>query len=303
MTRPALIVGCGYVGVRLGRRLAAEGLEVVGTTRSEDRASELESAGLRPLVGELTDRETLRQIDRLGARAAVYLVPPQRDGPDPLRGVLTALGRAPLEAFVYGSSTGVYGDRDGAWVDEGDRPDPSDPRTEARLAAEREVLRTGWDLQTPTRIARISGIYGPGRTLRRSLERGDYLLIRDLDTWVNRIHVDDLVSALIAACWRGIDGRVYNLVDDAPHRSSEFALLAAELHGLSAPQWVDREEAEARYGPGRLRRKLSNKRVRNRRMREELEVELRYPDYRTGLPAAVKEERAARASEEREPPG
>ncbi len=219
-----------------------------------------------------------------------YLVPPQGEGRDPLAPVLAALSAATPESFVYASSTSVYGDRGGAWVDETTAVRPEGASAEARHQAERLVAGAAGTGRVPTRICRISGIYGPGRTLRRALERGDYLLIRGGDKWVNRIHVDDLVSGLVAASRMGSVGEVYNLVDDEPHRSSEFALLAAELHGLPAPEWVDEEVARARYGDSRLRRKLQNKRVRNRLLKEALRVELEYPNYRVGLPAAVRRE-------------
>lgn len=286
----ALIVGCGYAGARLGQRLIEMGCGVTGTTRSGERGAYLEAVGVRPVVGELAERAVLRELDRLGPEVLFYLVPPVKEGgEDPLPKVLAATARAPLEALVYASSTSVYGDRGGDWVDETDLPRPQGRSAEARLAAERTVIGAGWNYQTPTRICRITGIYGPGRTLRGLLERGDYLLIRGADTWVNRIHVDDLASGLIAAWQRGGDSRVYNLGDDEPHRASEFACLAADLHGLPRPEWVSEEEAADRLSESRLRRKTGSKRVRNRRMREELGVELEYPTFREGLPATVKE--------------
>jgi nucleoside-diphosphate-sugar epimerase len=285
----ALIVGCGYAGVRLAGRLIETGCAVVGTTRSEARGVELERMGVRPLVGDLTERQVLRELDRLGPEVVFYFVPPAEEGEDPLGKVLAATARAPLEAFVYASSTSVYGDRGGEWVDETDLARPEGRSAEARLAAERVVIGAGWSYQTPTRVCRITGIYGPGRTLRGLLKRGDYLLIRDADTWVNRIHVDDLASGLVAAWRRGGDSRVYNLVDDEPHRALEFACLAADLHGLPRPRWVDEGEAAERLSDSRLRRKTGSKRVRNRRMREELGVKLRYPTFREGLPAAIQE--------------
>ncbi len=290
---PALIVGCGYTGLRLGRRLAELGFEPVGTTRSPERVAVLEASGIRPLVGDLGDRDTLLGIDRLGPGVVFYLVPPVPRGPDPLPDVIKATARAPLEGFIYASSTSVYGGSDGGWVDETTLPRPEGEGPTARLEAERTVFGAGWEHQTPTRICRITGIYGPGRTLRRVLERGDYVLIRDRDTWVNRIHVDDLVTGLIAAWHRGGDSRVYNLGDGEPHRASEFAFLAADLHGLPRPAWIEEAEARRRFGEGRLRRKLGSKRVRNRRLRDELGVELRYPSYRVGLPAAIEEERGS----------
>lgn len=292
-------MGCGYTGLRLGRRLAEMGLAPAGTTRSPERGELLEALGIRPLAGDLLEPVTLSQIDRLDPGVVFYLVPPTTDGPDPLTGVLRALARAPLEAFVYASSTSVYGDRNGGWVDETTMPEPDGDGPAARLAAERTVFAAGREHQKPTRICRITGIYGPDRTLRGVIERGEYVLIRGRDTWVNRIHVDDLVSGLIAAWRRGGDNRVYNLGDGQPHRASDFASLAADLHGLPRPVWIEEEEARERFGEDRLRRKLGSKRVRNARLRDELGVDLRHPNFRVGLAAAVEEERAAGTGRER----
>lgn len=286
----ALIVGCGYTGMHLAARLLEMDFRVVGTTRSERRAAELKTSGIEPLVGELGDKETLRQIDNLGPELVAYFVPPQAQN-DPLPQVLAATARAPVEAFIYASSTSVYGDRGGDWVDETTMVRPESPEAEGRQAAERLMVEATWSYQTRTRICRITGIYGPGRTLRGLLTSGEYVLIKDHDTWVNRIHVDDLVSGLIAAWQRGGDGRVYNLVDDEPHRASEFAVLAADLQGLPRPEWIEESEARERLGEERLRRKLANKRVRSLRLKDDLKVELRYPTYREGLATAVSEGR------------
>jgi nucleoside-diphosphate-sugar epimerase len=267
------------------------GVSISGTTRSEARADELAAAGLEPLPGSLTDAKVLRGIREVNPQLVAYFVPPPVSGEDPLREVVDAIAGAPVEAFLYASSTAVYGDRGGDWVDEDTAVRPESRVASARLTAERlavEAARTGL---APTRVCRITGIYGPGRTLRRVLESGEYVLIKGRSTWVNRIHVDDLVSGLIAV-WRcGVGGRVYNLSDDEPHQAHEFAIQAAELHGLPEPGWVDESVAFDRLGESRVRRKLDSKRVRNRRLTQELGVQLAYPTFRTGLPAAVAEEK------------
>jgi nucleoside-diphosphate-sugar epimerase len=285
--RPALIVGCGYTGRRLAARLREDlRIPVIGTMRSERRAAELAAVGGEALVGDLTELEVLRRVGRLEPRLVFYLVPPDRSGRDPLPDLLRALELSGVEAFLYASSTSVYGDRGGDWVHEMTEPRPEGPAGEARYEAEQRVLGA-MAVGLPARICRITGIYGPGRTLKGALENGDYVLIKDRDTWVNRIHVDDLVSGLIAVWTRGVNGEVYNLVDDKPHRASEFANLAAKLHGLPAPRWVEESEAREELGPQRLRRKLDSKRVSNRRLREDLRVTLEYPTYEIGLPAAI----------------
>lgn len=291
-----LILGCGYTGSRLARRLVEDGHAVAGTTRSPERARELESMGVEPVELDVGDPATIRRLEGRAPEVVFYLIPPVRPEPDAgyrhhLEEVVTALARAPLECFVYVSSTSVYGDRDGRWVDETTVPAPDSPVGAARLEAERAVLRLGWTHDCRPRIVRPAGIYGPGRTLRRRLSEGRYHLIEGTDPWSNRIHVDDLASAL-EACWRrGSNGRVYNAADDRPHHSSEYARFTAELLGLEVPT-ITLAEAREAYSEDALARKLGSKRVANRRLQEELEVELRYPTFREGVPAALEEEGA-----------
>ena len=247
---------------------------------------------MKPLVGELQGRELLLAIDKVSPDLVVYFVPPQPEDADPLSPVLAAIARVPLEAFVYVSSTAVYGNRDGEWVDERAVVRPGSPVARARCQAERIVIEAAGTQGTPTRVCRVTGIYGPARTLKSSLEREEYVLIRDHDAWVNRIHVDDLASGLVAAWQAGDAAEVYNLTDDEPHRTSEFALMAADLRGLPMPRVVEATEAAELLGEERLRRKLDSKRVSNRRMKEELGVRLEFPSYKTGLPSAVAEELA-----------
>ncbi|UCF18350.1 MAG: NAD-dependent epimerase/dehydratase family protein [Gemmatimonadota bacterium] len=290
----ALVVGCGYSGERLGGRLLELGYRVVGTTRSEERAALLESAGIEPLVGDLQAPGTVAKLAELDAEVVFHLAPPQGEDKEPLAQVLEAVARPALQAFIYASSTSVYGDWGGQWVDETTEVDPASVAGRERRLAEDAVVELGDVLGISKRICRITGIYGPGRTLRGALESGRYKLISGRDTWVNRVHVDDLVRGLLAAWQRGSDGRVYNLVDAEPHRASEFANLAADLHGLAQPDWIGEEEARRIYGEAQLRRKLDSKRVRSVRLGAELGVELKYPNYRVGLPAAIAEEREER---------
>lgn len=291
----ALILGCGYTGERLARLLLSSGHRVTGTTRSRERASVLEELGVEPHLLDVSEPESVRRLSALAPDVAFYLIPPLRgQGSSPeesvrVGDVIDVLGRAPLDCFVYVSSTSVYGDRGGEWVDETADPRPDSEVGRARLAAERTVLEKGWTRDARPRIARVAGIYGPGRTPRQRLLEGRYRVVEGHEAFTNRIHVEDLAAGLEAAWREGRDGRIYNLSDGHPVRSAEYARIAADYLGVELPT-IALEEARERYSPGRLSRKLGSKRVDSRRMREELGVELRYPSVREGLPAALRQE-------------
>ena len=299
----ALVAGCGYTGLRLARRLVADGHEVVGTTRDPGRTEEIAASGARALVVEADDSGSTLALEEVAPDVCFFLIPPAPLDLDPDAGrlarVIRALRRAPLECFVYASSTGVYGDRDDDPIDEGALPSPESDRARARLASERRLLELGWRYDCRPRIGRIGGIYGPGRTLGPAIRSGRYHLIAGHDRWSSRIHVDDLVTALVAVWQRGMNGRLYNLCDDEPHPSSEFARLTARLLDIDLPE-ITEEEARTTYSLDRLTRRLASRRVSNRRLREELGVKLRYPSFREGLPAVLSSRgRAPRES----PPG
>lgn len=290
MKERVLILGCGYTGIRLGRRLVGQGHPVTGTTRDDARARELRDAGIEPLRYDASRPGELARAPESPPEVAFYLIPPPRR-PDGGFGTaaapaLRALAARGLRDFVYASSTSVYGDRGGAWVDEEDEPTPDSVLGRARLAEESAVLAAARETVVAARIARVAGIYGPGRTLEDAIREGRYHRVTGLDAWSNRIHVDDLIAALLAAWRRGAAGAVYDIADGRPHRSAEYAEFVAGLLDLELPE-ISLSEARERYDERRLARKLSSRRVRARKLREELGVELRHPDYRSGLRAAV----------------
>lgn len=283
--KTALVIGCGYTGTRLALPLLERGFRVIGVSRRAEQDPELRRAGIQPMAGNLSEPDFLSALHKLSPSVVAYFVPPQK-GDDPLPAVLAATSNPLLEAFLYASSSSVYGDRGGAWVDETTAISSNDTGDPDRYDAERCVAGAGMD-GIPTRICRITGIYGPDRTLKHLLANGGYTLIEDGDPWVNRIHVDDLVAGFLAAWEKGTAGMVYNMVDEQPHRASEFANLAADLNHLPRPARITELEARTRYDAAELRRKLSSKRVRCLRLGNELGVRLRYPGFRAGLAAAV----------------
>ena len=168
----ALIIGCGYTGLRLADRLQKMGYQVTGTTRSAQRIDAMHDAGIETISGELDDESMLLQLKALNPILVVYFVPPQKNAPDPLPGILQAFEHSKLQAFVYAGATSVYGDRQGEWVDETTPVTEGGAADAGRIQAERLVEDAAKARTLPARICRISGIYGPGRTLKGVLHSG-----------------------------------------------------------------------------------------------------------------------------------
>jgi nucleoside-diphosphate-sugar epimerase len=269
---PRLIVGCGYLGRRVAARWVAGGGAVYALTRN--RADELRGLGLIPVIGDVTDPASLRGLPP--AETVLYAVGLDRAAGRSMREVyVTGLANV-LDAlpgprrFVYVSSTGVYGQSDGGWVDEG---------APAELAEEsgrvvREAERLLHQRLPGAVILRFAGIYGPGRLLRQQAIRAGEPLAGDPEQWLNLVHVDDGAAAVEAAANRGRPCGVYNVSDGTPVTRRAFFTLLAELIGAPPPRFEP--------APGG-----ANRRIDSRRMREELGVTPAYPSYETGLPAAL----------------
>lgn len=286
-----LIVGCGYLGQRVGRLLAAGGATVYGTVRSSARASTLADLGIEPIIADVVLPESLRSLPQ--ADRVLYCVGFDRSGPHAMRtvyvdGLRHVLERATgaLDRFVYVSSTGVYSRNDGGWVSEDDPTEPTHESGRVCLEAETLAHGLGPDRGLNPVVLRCSGLYGPGRIPRRaSLERNEPIA-GDPSKYLNLIHIDDAATAAATALDRGVPGRTYHVSDDRPVERQEFYHLVAAVCGAPAPRF----EAMTPDHPARMRED-SNKRISNRRLREELQVGLAYPDIQSGVPAALAAER------------
>jgi nucleoside-diphosphate-sugar epimerase len=290
-----LIVGCGYVGTRLARRESGR-RPLLAIVRSGPSETEVTRAAQVPAMRlDLDASEHLLQrtlADAARDAAVVYLVPPPAQGmTDPrLEAFLKDLGDAAPAVFVYVSTTGVYGDTAGAPVDETSPLKPASDRARRRVAAESAV--TAWCSSRGVRcvVLRVPGIYGPHRLPLERLERREPALQPADAGPGNRIHVDDLVAAIVAAIDTPTALGAYN-VSDGDHSSTTAYLQAtADAAGLPAPALVPKSEAR-RMAPG-LRTPLDeSRRVSNRRMIEDLGVTLRYPGMHMGILASLAEMR------------
>ena len=284
------IIGCGYLGRRVARYCLEAGGTVTGVVRSAAGMQALADAGIPARQADL-DRPPL---PRLPVRDSLlfYFAPPPRTGEEDPR--VAAL----LQAFsaqgsprrvVYLSTTGVYGDCGGEWVDEQRPVAPVVPRARRRWDAEQRFrawhAAGGGELV----ILRVAGIYGPGRLPLERLRKGLPMVRESEAPFSNRIHVDDLARVCIAAMARGEDGAVYNASDGHPTTMTDYFNRLADRSGLPRPPLISLDEGEALLSPGMLSYMRESRRLDNRRLLEELGVRLRYPDLARGLDACFED--------------
>lgn len=279
------IVGCGRVGRLIARRYLDQDRPVRALARSATAAGELESLGITPIRGDLDDPASLTSLS-LDGDLVHYLAPPPGSGvvDSRMASFLTAIDAGVHPRRIdYISTSGVYGDCRGAWVDEDTPPNPQTDRARRRLDAENRLR--GWGRQTGigVTVLRVGGIYGPGRLPEARLRRRAPILLEDQCGYTNRIHVEDLVSICLAAGESTRESRVYNVSDGHPGNMSGYFKAVAQRLGLPPPEEIPMAEARERLSPELMSYLLESRRMDNRRMRSELGVRLRYPDLDAGL--------------------
>ena len=283
------VIGCGDIGLRVAALWQARGLTVTALARSAAAAARLRAAGIEPVSGDLDQPESLAGLDVAG-QLVYYLAPPPPAGQtDPrMHAFLDALSRKPAPGTtVYLSTTGVYGDCHGAWVDEHAAVDPKTPRGRRRLDAENALRAWGRRYGVAVIILRVPGIYGPGR-LPLDAVRARRPVVRESECgFSNRIHADDLARACVAAGERGQADTIYNASDGRPGTMTEYFNSVADCLGLQRPPVVNRSEAGRFLSADLLSYIDESRRISNRRIIEELGVQLLYPDLRTGLAACL----------------
>jgi len=291
-----LIVGCGYVGSRLAHRESAR-RPLLALVRSGRNATGLQSAGVPTLRIDLDaapDPTLQAALAAAADRAAVvYLAPPPDSGTtDPrLATFLAQIEDFTPAVFVYISTTGVYGDADGALVDEFTPVAPSNDRSRRRVAA--ESTAQAWCAARGVRcvILRVPGIYGPDRLPLERLRRREPALREEDAGPGNRIHVDDLVAAIVAAMDRTSAQGVYNVTDGDYASTTTYLQLTATVAGIEPPALISKAEALTKIPAGMLSFLLESRRVDNRRMLADLGLQLRYPTLRSGVLASYAEMR------------
>jgi nucleoside-diphosphate-sugar epimerase len=283
-----LIVGCGYVGLRLARRRAAMG-PVLALVRRAASAEALRQEGIPALALDLDNPASAALPAALALGSVVYLAPPSGLGNDDLRlaRCLELMGGTRPEVLLYLSTTGVYGDTGGASVDEDSPVAPGDARARQRLAAEGRMTR--WCVERGLRgvVIRAPAIYGPQRLPLERLRRGEPVLQPEDSAPGNRIHVDDLVAACLAALARPVSGP-FNLTDGQPESMADFTTRVASLAGLPAPPRISWAEAQQMLSPGLLAFLRESRRVETCRA-QELGWTPRYVNPSDGIRASLVE--------------
>lgn len=275
-----LIFGYGFSGRQFARRLASRGWTVAATFRSADGKARIEADGVEPI--SLDDAASLARALK-GASALLITPPPSTGGCPGLTALAPELRKANgvLMWIGYLSTTGVYGDRKGRWVNEQSPLAPISAEGARRVDAERQWLKLGDESGLTVTVARLPGIYGPGRSAFDRLREGRARRIAAPGQVFSRIHVDDLAAGLEASIQRPRAGGIYNLCDDEPAPNSDVIAYAAGLLGVDPPPVVRLEDA--RLSPTGLRFYLESKRVSNARAKAELGWRPAFPTYREGL--------------------
>jgi nucleoside-diphosphate-sugar epimerase len=268
---------------------------IAGTVTTREKAAAIAAAGIgghkvEAFVFDGTDAPAAITAALMDASALLVSVPPD-EGDDPvLRHFAGAIDAPQLRSIVYLSTVGVYGDHNGAWVDESTPARPTSERSRERLAAEQAWQALGLRAGKPIAILRVSGIYGLGQNALLQVARGTAKRIDKPGQVFNRIHVEDIAQAIDAAFTRGIDG-IVNVTDDEPTPQGVPIALAADLLGVQPPREIPLAEAAKSMSPMALSFYAESKRVRNDKLKRALGVSLRYPTYREGLRALLAREK------------
>lgn len=275
------IIGCGDVGIRVAKRLQRAGLEPTGVVSSPQSVERLEAAGVRALRCNL-DKEA-PPVEG----AVLWLAPPPREGDHEPRLARCLAARPAITRLLYLSTSGVYGDCAGGWIDESAPIAPKTARGRRRADAERQLAdwhsRTGGDYV----VIRVPGIYGPGRLPESRLRDGTPVIAADAAPFTNRIHVDDLAAATVHVLEHGQTGRAYNVADGNPTTMTDYFTRCAALLGLDAPPALPPEEARKHMSGAMWSFMEESKRLRIDRLRDELGFRWQYPDLASGLPACL----------------
>ena len=279
---PITIVGCGYIGKLLARQLLKKKIPVTGIVSSEKSLAECKQRGIYCEIKDLD--KPLEYID-LAGQNVIYLAPPPRTGKTDTRlaNFLHAIKKQSPEKLVLISTTGVYGDCKGAWVDESSPLKPIAERAFRRADAEQKAHQFCQRLSIPLLILRVPGIYGPGKIPLARIKSRQPIVNQQDSPFTNRIHADDLVNICEKALLdRNITG-IYNVSDGHPGTMYDFFVGIAAAMNLPAPPAISIDEARHQLSEGMLSYMAESRRIDNKKLLKDFALVLQYPDLQAGL--------------------
>ncbi len=274
--------GYGYTAEALGQRLAQHGTSIAGTTTTADKANTMSQSGIRAHIwhGEALNDAWLDDAD-----AILVSIPPGKDGCPVFHAAqkIIAARCSQWRWIGYLSTNGVYGDHNGAWVNEESQLQATSDRAKRRIIAENQWLGLAVKFDLPVTVFRLPGIYGPGRSALETVLQGKAKRIVKEGQVFNRMHIDDIVTVLTTTLGQPRLHDIYNLADDDPAPPQDVIEYACAILDLPPPPLVPIEQADLSAMAQSFY--ADNKRVSNRRMKNALDIALRYPSYRDGLKA------------------
>ncbi len=283
------VIGCGDVGRRIAIELIDQGVDaadILALVKSPESAVVARALGLQVEQFDF-DAETLRLPESIHGARWCYLVPPQKIGETDLRSqtVLRTVSESYIKpnSLALISTTGVYGDTDGDWVDESTPTNPVTERGLRRLDMEDRWLVWAAHHRVPIRVLRVPGIYANSRIPLARLKNATPVVRAEECGYSNRIHADDLAVAVTKAMHYEGEEVIFNATDGSPGKISEYLQTAAEVAGLPPLPEISMAEAKDKLSAGMLSYLAESRRIRNTKLIQELKVALRYPDFREGL--------------------
>ena len=292
MKQILLLVGCGDIALRAAPLLRVH-YQLLGLCRRPENYDQLRLCGITPVFGDLDNPKSLDRLAGI-AHAVLHLAPPPNHGKRDIRttNLLVALTKRSTmmgiilpQRFIYISTSGVYGNCNGALIDE---TYPINPRTERSLRrADAEIQIRNWGLRNRVRVSilRVPGIYAADRLPLVRLREGAPMLLPDEDCYTNCIHADDLVRIIFAALRHAKPGRIYHACDDSRLKMGEYFDLIADRFGMPRPHRVARATTNEHISVSMLSYMEESRQLMNIRIKNELHVNLRYPTVAEGIPA------------------
>ena len=282
------IIGCGDIGFRVAKELIKQNFQVQATIHFEEGAVVPQAAGIKTIIANFDYQEDVPDFSLHGQKV-FYFMPPQGGGSSDYRMLnfcrkLSAVNCP--QRIVYISTSGVYGDCGEELVTEETPVNPQTSRAKRRVSAENQLREQAEKLGFDLIILRVTGIYGPGRLPLSQLKKGHEVLRLEEAPRTNRIHSVDLVQVCLAAMEKGKAGDIFNVCDGEESSMSHYFISVAKLYDLPQPQQLSWAEAEKVMNPLTFSFLKETRRMSNRKMLEELNIELHYPTLEAGLPAS-----------------